>query len=74
MERGLKSEKIRWFSTFSDVGDFVIDGVHYSNFWGDGENRVEICECNFTEFQKAECIQSLFCLNARITFDIETDI
>lgn len=59
-ETVLKSEKIRWFSTISDVGDFVIDGAHYSNFWGDGENRVEVCECDFTEFQKAECIHKVY--------------
>lgn len=52
----LKSETFGGFSTLSDIGSFVIDGIKYSNFEGDGENRVEVCKCDFSEFQKAECI------------------
>lgn len=44
------------FTTMSDNGFFVIDGVKYSNFYGNGENRVEVCKCDFEEFKKAEFI------------------
>lgn len=42
------------FTIVSDNGKFVIDGVEYLNFFGNGESRAEICECDFTEFQNVK--------------------
>lgn len=44
------------FQTISDIGCIVIDGVEYSNFYGDGDNNVDIYKCDFEEFKKAELI------------------
>lgn len=56
LSKVLESEKIYNFSTISDIGSIVIDGVAYSNLWGDGDNRVEVCKCDFEEFKKSELI------------------
>lgn len=50
----LKSEKIDTFFTFSDKGNINIDGVAYSNFYGDGQNSIEICKCKKAEFDSAK--------------------
>lgn len=34
------------FSTFSDVGEIIINGLGFTNFSGDGINRVRIYECD----------------------------
>ncbi len=52
----LPSEKIDCFSTISDRGQIVIDGKDYSNFYGDGENAVEICAVDADAFRAAEYI------------------
>ena len=52
----LKSRVVDIFTTISDIGSFKIDGKLYSNFYGDGDNRVEVCECDFDEFRAAEII------------------
>lgn len=44
------------FTTMSDNGFFVIDGVKYSNFYGNGENRVEVCKCDFEAFKDAKML------------------
>ena len=44
------------FTTMSDNGFFVIDGVEYSNFYGNGENRVEVCKCDFEAFKDAKML------------------
>ena len=52
----LESEKFDEFSTISDIGSFKIDGVCYSNFYGDGENRCEVCRCDEEGFKTAEML------------------
>lgn len=52
----LPSEKIDCFSTISDRGQIVIDGKDYSNFYGDGENAVEVCAVDADAFRAAEYI------------------
>lgn len=52
----LKSELIDEFFTVSDIGSIKIDGANYTNFYGDGENRVEVCSCDFEAFKKAEVL------------------
>lgn len=60
LKRALKSvlpaDKIDSFGIISDIGSIVVDGVKYSNFYGDGFNTVEVCECDFDAFKKAEII------------------
>lgn len=65
----LKSEKVCDFVTFSDEGSFKIDGVHYSNFWGDGTNRAEICEADEKEFKEANFLtrRQFYAPNEKIT-------
>lgn len=52
----LPSEKIDWFSTISDRGQIVINGKGYPNFYGDGENAVEVCAVDAEAFRAAEYI------------------
>ena len=52
----LNSELVESFVTISDVGSFLIAGQKYNNFYGDGENAVEVCKCNFEDFKKSELI------------------
>ena len=52
----LKSELVDEFFTASDIGSIKIDGICYSNFYGDGENRVEVCKRNFENFKIAEVL------------------
>ena len=61
----LKSEIISEFRTISDMGNFVIDGVSYSNFYGNGWNRVEICFCNEAEFKSAKYLTRREIYNAK---------
>lgn len=56
LSKVLKSTVIKTFATSSDVGSIKIDGMSYSNFYGDGENTVEVCECDFNEFKAAETL------------------
>lgn len=48
--------RVNSFSTISDIGSFKIDGVCYSNFWGDGCNRVEVVSVDPKQFADAEII------------------
>lgn len=52
----LKSEPVESFATTSDVGSIKIDGTNYTNFYGDGENRVEVCKCDFEAFKESELV------------------
>ena len=52
----LKSELVDEFFTASDIGSIKIDGICYSNFYGDGENKIEVCKCNFEAFKNAEVL------------------
>lgn len=52
----LNSRVVDLFETSSDIGSFKIDGQLYSNFYGDGANRAEICACNFADFKKAKLL------------------
>ena len=52
----MKSTVVKIFTTISDVGSIKIDGVCYSNFYGDGENTIEIDECDFNEFKTSEIL------------------
>lgn len=65
----LKSEKVCEFVTLSDEGSFKIDGVLYSNFWGDGTNRAEICEADEQEFKEASFLtrRQFYAPNEKIT-------
>lgn len=56
LSKVLKSTVIKTFATSSDVGSIKIDGACYSNFYGDGENTVEVCECDFNEFRVSEIL------------------
>lgn len=56
LESCLKCDRVNRFATISDIGCIVVDDVKYSNFYGDGENIVEVCECDFDDFKKAEII------------------
>ena len=56
LSKVLKSEQIDTFTTISDVGSIKIDGVSYSNFYGDGENTVDICKCDLSEFRNADML------------------
>lgn len=56
LSKVLKSTVIKTFATSSDVGSIKIDGACYSNFYGDGENTAEICECDFNEFRVSEIL------------------
>ncbi len=44
------------FSTISENGNIVIDGVKYSNLYGKGKNCVDVLKCNFEEFKNAELL------------------
>ena len=50
----LKSELVDEFFTISDIGSFLINGEKFSNLFGDGENTVEVCKCDFEAFKKSE--------------------
>lgn len=56
LESVLESVRVNVFSTISDIGSFKIDGVCYSNFYGDGENRCEVCRCDEEGFKTAEML------------------
>ena len=56
LSRVLKSTVIKTFATSSDIGSIKIDGACYSNFYGDGENTIEIDECDFKEFKTAKIL------------------
>lgn len=65
----LKSEKVCEFVTLSDEGSFKIDDVLYSNFWGDGTNRAEICETDEQEFKSSSFLtrRQFYAPNEKIT-------
>ena len=69
LKRVLKSEVVESFVTTSDIGSFLIDGQKYDNFYGDGENTVEVCECDFDDFQKSKLItkRQVFAPNEPLT-------
>lgn len=50
------AEFVEDFRTISDIGSFKIDGACYSNFWGDGSNRAEICTVDLSAFNTAKLI------------------
>ena len=54
--RVLKSTSVDYYQTSSDVGAFIINGLTYSNFYGDGVNKVDVCECDKAEFYKSEML------------------
>lgn len=56
LSKVLKSTVVKTFTTISGIGSIKIDGACYSNFDGAGENTVEVCECDFNEFQFAEIL------------------
>nr|DAH10296.1 MAG TPA: hypothetical protein [Caudoviricetes sp.] len=56
LSKVLKSTVAKTFTTISDIGSIKIDGTCYSNFDGDGENTVEVCECDFNEFKTAKIL------------------
>lgn len=66
----LKSTKVDEFATISDIGSFVINGAAYSNFWGDGKNSVEICECDIDDFAKSEFLTRRQIYNTRAPISI----
>ena len=61
----LKTELVGGFSTISDIGSFIIDGVAYSNFYGDGLNKVEICACAAADFKAARYLSRREIYNAK---------
>lgn len=65
----LKSETVANFVTLSDEGSFKIDGVLYSNYWGDGTNRAEVCEVDEREFREAKYLtrRQIYAPNEKIT-------
>lgn len=52
----LKADYLESFTTISDIGSVKIDGVCYSNFYGDGDNSVEVYKCDFEAFKSAEVL------------------
>lgn len=51
------SDEVARFFTVSDIGGFKINNKIYSNFYGDGENVVQVCKVeNFEAFKKADII------------------
>ena len=57
LNRLCPSVEVARFFTVSDIGSFKINNEIYSNFWGDGENTVQVCKVeNFDDFKKAEII------------------
>ena len=75
----LKSEPVESFATVSDVGSFLLNGEKFSNFYGDGENTVEVCECVFKDFKESELItkRQVFAAHEPLTivkFDAPKDL
>ena len=52
----VKAEYLEAFTTISDIGSIKIDGANYTNFYGDGDNLVEIYKCDFEAFKSAEVL------------------
>ena len=52
----LKADYIEAFTTISDIGSIKIDGVCYSNFYGDGDNIIEVFKSGFEAFKNAEVL------------------
>ncbi len=52
----LPADYVDYFETISDIGSIKIDGNIYSNFYGDTDNRVEVCVVDFTAFKTAKII------------------
>ena len=67
----LPAKKIDWFSTISDRGQIVMNGKGYSNFYGDGENAVEVCAVDAEAFRAAEYItrRQVYEPRARLTVE-----
>lgn len=65
----LPSENLEYFETDSDIGSIKIDGVCYSNFYGDTTNRVNVCAVDFDAFKKATVLtkRQIFEPNAHLT-------
>lgn len=61
----LPAEDVDWFETISDTGSFKIDGKTYSNFYGDGDNSVEVRAVDFDAFKKADKITRRQVYNAQ---------
>ncbi len=61
----LPSEKIDNFETMSDIGSIKIDGVCYSNFYGDGWNRIEVCKCDEVAFKSSKYLSRREVFNAK---------
>ena len=56
LSKVLKSTVVKIFTIISNIGSIKIDGVYYSNFDGNGENTVEVCEWDFNEFKTAKIL------------------
>ncbi|PWM28519.1 MAG: hypothetical protein DBX55_09300 [Verrucomicrobia bacterium] len=65
LDETLKSEIIYRFATVSNIGSFVIDGVKYSNFYGNGENKVDVCACTAADFKSAKYLTRREIYNAK---------
>ena len=65
----LETEPVDRFATVSDMGSFLIDGTAYDNYWGDGENIVEIVAADADKFKGAKFLsrREVFNKNAPIT-------
>ena len=61
----LPSEKVKSFETISDIGSIKIDGVCYSNFDGDGWNRIEVCKCDENAFKTSKYLTRREIYNAK---------
>lgn len=70
LESVLESVRVNVFSTISDIGSFKIDGVCYSNFYGDGRNIVEVCACDAAEFAKREIVSRRQVFNKNEPFSL----
>lgn len=64
LDKVLKSERKEEFFTNSDAGAINIDGISYSNFYGDGRNVIEVCTTNAKDFKKAELLSCRQVYNA----------
>ena len=75
----LKSEIIYRFTTISNIGSFVIDGVKYSNFSGCEENKVDVCACTAEDFKSAKYLTRREIFNSKepisiVRFDVPKTI
>lgn len=60
-----RAELLDSFETVSDIGSIKICGACYTNFYGDGDNRAEVCAVDFDAFKKAKKITRRQVYNAK---------